>query len=169
MLRVFTFAAAALLVLTQPLDARGSCAADSPPVLAWSYPADGDTDVPTNAQVWVLFSLGATAEVTLNGVALTKADDSPFRWGPGPLSPDTEYTLAVHLDESEGTTTTDVTLTFTTGSEALTEPPPAPDLSQGWSETKTNAHLTDPSCKGAVAIQECYDTGQDTHLRFPTT
>jgi hypothetical protein len=143
--------------------ARASCAAPAPAIV-WSYPADGQTDVPTNARVFVLPNLGAFgAEVTFNGQSADKPiEDDRFGYAPQ-LEPYTRYVVGVSSDP----TLPPVTFSFTTGAGPGPDDPPPPLSISGVTQTPVRA--LSPLCAQAVAAMDCFDTGQSTHVVFETT
>ncbi|MEN9579366.1 MAG: hypothetical protein RJA70_2375 [Pseudomonadota bacterium] len=89
-----------------PSTAHASC--DAPPSeVLWSYPADAAVEVPIDAQLRIL---PAPSAVTLNGKALKVSDTLSF--DPGPLEPETEYSIVVTFQDNKTKE-----LTFTTGTE----------------------------------------------------
>lgn len=86
--------------------------------LLWSYPAEGDSDVPTNAQLQLVLSAklhGSDWDATLNGEPVTPAADGVFSLGS--LAADTEYTFRIEGHQQRVSITTKVVeLHFRTGS-----------------------------------------------------
>ncbi len=155
--------AALLSTLVGPLladQAQASCV-EPPLELLWSYPSDGAQEVPLNAQFWALTSLsGAEVEATLNGVALQATRElNALRFEPGSLTPDTDYTL--HLSGPFHATSAGLDLHFRTGSSTASAP--AAPLVLGHA---TSSELGGTGCPDVIAAQDCFDTGQDTLLRF---
>jgi hypothetical protein len=143
-------------------EAHADCAPPDPAIV-WSYPAHGDTDVPTNVDLWVLPSgWGAPAVVTRDGVALT-----PLRMGygydAGELEPNTSHTFRVELDVS-GEAASSFELTFTTGSG-----PAAADASAAPGDIVPSSgpeRALSERCNAALSTQDCFDQGQDTYFQF---
>lgn len=133
--------------------------------LVWSYPADGQTDVPTNAHVFFLTTLvGIPSEITINGVAPpaeTVTDPPTYGYAPV-LAPDTQYRVALKYTNS----TNELSFSFTTGAGPAASGPPAGPAIRG--VTATPARDLSPMCAAAVSAMDCFDTGQDTHLIFDT-
>jgi hypothetical protein len=151
-----------LVLCLSEREARADCASPEPAIV-WSYPAQGDTDVPTNVDLWVLPSgWGGPPSVSRNGVVL-----APLRMGygydAGELAPNTAYTFQVQLD-NYGDPGAVFELTFTTGNG-----PAAPDPGAAPGDVVTSSSferaLAD-SCKAALGTQDCFDTGQDTYYQF---
>jgi len=145
-----------------PFAAEASCV---PPVfdVIWSYPADGQSDVPTNAQVVMLTTLGSwSSKATLNGVDLAEGADR-YRFTTPTLAANTTHTLVVSpRGEMSGAVKT---LTFRTGSGPMASHPPEPESSQ---QVETGKRTLDAVCARALAAGDCYDTGQDEYLTFHT-
>jgi hypothetical protein len=117
--------------------AHADCA--GPPAVVWSYPADGQTDVPTNA---VLIIAGSPKAVALGEVALEPSKNG-FVYALGNLSPKTEYTIRV--DATVGASSATDAITFTTGEGPATGVA-APEVSED-------------VCSQILAAQGCFDTG----------
>jgi len=155
-------AAVAVVAAVYPSAAvRASCAAPPFEVL-WSYPADGQTSVPTNAQVMVLTSMGGNAKAVLDGAELTPVGERGFRFETPPLQADAEHTLVLSTPYEEGETT----LHFRTGSGPMASDPPDAEPSPALEEGERQ--LTE-TCARVLGAGDCYDTGQDTHLTLRTS
>lgn len=106
---------------------------EQPFEVLWSYPANGEQDVPLDATFWLLSTQGEVARsvsATLNGQPLDKLDTksnlrlgqtafrsmSPITGEAQTLDPNTEYTLHVSYGRSSEDDTS-VTVRFTTGTE----------------------------------------------------
>lgn len=140
-----------------------------PPVvsLLWSYPADGDQDVPTNAVFWAV-ATWPQPKVTLDDVALPQPASSSDELSLGTLLPNHDYTLHLVYDNGD----TDYTapdagsppaffIKFRTGDGPATRVPEAPiDAVQRSADRSTS------TCLDIVNAGECFDTGQDVLLTF---
>ena len=158
-----------LPVLSLPLalglsarEALADCAAPEPAIV-WSYPAQGDTGVPTNVDLWVLpAGWNGPAIVSRNGVVL-----EPLRMGygydAGELEPNTPYTFQVEL-ETYGELAPTFELTFTTGAgPAAADAAAAPgDIVPSSSAERALSER----CAAALWTQDCFDQGQDTYYQF---
>jgi hypothetical protein len=139
--------------------AYGSCAAPAPMII-WSYPADGQTDVPTNAGIFFLTTLGAAAGgATINGSALA-IEGGHFGYRP-PLTPQTDYVVAVGPASAAP-----IQLRFTTG--AGPQPVPPPTVPTVTRVTASHDRALSDDCRAAWNAMDCFDTGQDTHVIFET-
>lgn len=136
-----------------------------PTELLWSYPAQGDGNVPTNAQFWLLSTgWGDIAQATLNGQALTHEATGPgvTHLTPPALSPDTDYVLAIEFRETPGQASVPegVSIAFHSGTGAQASPSTSTvdghDLTAGLGDR----------CTDVISAQDCFDTGQDTLLSF---
>jgi hypothetical protein len=134
----------------------------SPPAMAivWSYPAQGDTDVPTNVDLWLQTSgWDGPARVWLGEEAVPEL---PLAYGYdlGELAPHTEYKL--RIEPTIGNPSFE--LRFTTGSG-----PASPDISVA-PVAVTTSHARDYEasalCRAALNTQDCFDTGQNTYYEF---
>jgi hypothetical protein len=143
-------------------EARGDCASPEPAIV-WSYPAQGDTGVPTNVDLWVLpAGWDGPAIVSRNGVVL-----EPLRMGygydAGELDPNTAYTFQIEL-ETFGELAPAFELTFTTGAG-----PAAPDPTAAPGDIVPSSSSERPlseRCSAALWTQDCFDQGQDTYYQF---
>ena len=164
--------AAAGLALASPLaatiilaggPARASCAL--PPIeIIWSYPADGASDVPTNARVFLLTHGGFyTGAVHVNGQAVeVNPQDTPFGWNPR-LQPDTHYVVeARNLGPSFRT----LTIRFTTGAGPMSGALPAPPVVDRTIPLSTRD--LSRACASALYVGTCFDTGLPDHLVLET-
>jgi hypothetical protein len=147
-----------------PHRALASC--NPPPfTIVWSSPADGATEVPTNAVLWVLTST-SIASVSVDGQDAT-AGELPFSFKPaGILAPLTEHTVAVTALNAYGGPTS-ATFRFTTAIGP--QPAMAPGQTDGVAIQSLPSRSLDPLCQGALNAMACNDTGQDAHLVFHTT
>lgn len=100
--------------------AYASCVGRSTIELLWSYPAEGDSDVPTNAQLQMVFNgklYGPDWEAMLNGAPIVRSPDGVFELGP--LAADTDYTFQLEGHQPRDAIATKVVeLHFRTGSAA---------------------------------------------------
>jgi hypothetical protein len=160
---------ACLLMSSLPLalglsarEALADCAAPEPAIV-WSYPAHGDTGVPTNVDLWVLpAGWNGPAIVSHNGVAL-----EPLRMGygydAGELEPNTTHTFQVEL-ETYGELAPTFELTFTTGAgPAVADPAAAPGAIV---PSSSSERPLSERCSAALSTQDCFDQGQDTYYQF---
>jgi hypothetical protein len=148
--------------------ARASCAAPEPKIV-WSYPADGDTDIPTNAHIFVLTSLGAASSaqpILVNGQAASQASDGTYGLAPV-MQPFTDYVITVPIATPTGTTT-GLTFGFKTGSGAIDGPVQPSPFKVDRVVTRTGMPTLSPACQDAVAAMDCFDTGQNTTVTFET-
>lgn len=158
-----------LLVWSLPLalgasarEALADCASPEPAIV-WSYPAHGDTDIPTNVDLWVLpAGWNGPAIVSRNGVPL-----EPLRMGygydAGELAPNTAHTFQVEL-ETYGELAPTFELTFTTGpGPAAADPASAPGAIAASSSAERQLS---ERCAAALWTQDCFDQGQDTYYQF---
>lgn len=97
-----------------------SCVGSTTVELLWSYPAEGDSDVPTNAQLQMVFNgklYGTDWDATLNGEPIVRSADGAFAFGP--LAANTDYTFRLEGHQPRDSITTKlVELHFRTGSVA---------------------------------------------------
>lgn len=150
--------------------AHASCAAPPPKVL-WTYPADGDRDVPIDSVLWVISNAwGAPSLATLNGKPLdAMQSDGVFdavSFAPGTLQPDTSYVL--HLEYSSWAADLDAgdspayDVAFQTGS-SRSKAPPKPFVAGYRASSGLDAMHP---CADVIAAQDCFDQGQNTLLAF---
>jgi hypothetical protein len=143
-------------------DALADCAGPEPAIV-WSYPAQGDTGVPTNVDLWVLpAGWNGPPIVSRDGVALG-ALRMGYGYDAGELEPNTTYTFHVEL-ETYGEIAPTIDLTFTTGAgPAAADPVAAPgDIVPSSSVERALSER----CNAALATQDCFDQGQDTYYQF---
>jgi hypothetical protein len=144
--------------------ARASCVA---PVreIVWSYPADGEKNVPTNARVFLLTTYGAfePGTIAINGQPLSR-EPGDSRAGLGPaLAPLTEYVVTLSQASSSEPT---LSFRFETGMGPVAAPLPAVPVVER--QTRLTVRAFSPMCAAAWHAMDCFDTGQDTHLVFET-
>lgn len=141
--------------------ARADCAAPETEIL-WSYPAQGDTGVPINADFWVLVSgWGLSYRARLDGVELSRSTQFNHQFDLPELAPNTSYTIEVEVP-SNGAGSFEVS--FTTGAD-----PAALDFGAdpGTVTARAQREVTlSPLCEAVLQTQDCFDTGQDTHFTF---
>jgi hypothetical protein len=133
-------------------------------MVVWSYPKDGDTDVPTNVTVWLLLSnWRRPAKVMLDGQEVP-VDEFGFGYRPpAPLVPSSPHELSVQASTEPPVT---LTIRFTTASgETERELPMVPKVQ---AVTATTSRPLSNQCQSVVHAMDCFDTGQDTHLVFQT-
>ncbi|HEY0712930.1 MAG TPA: hypothetical protein VGF45_09675 [Polyangia bacterium] len=155
--------AVATTALLASQEVEASCAAP-PAKIVWSYPADGATDVPTNAGVFVLPSLWQhiPAQITVNGVVVPRSE-IPFGYRPT-LAPNTKY--VVELPATYYAPEPKLSFTFTTGAGVV----PFPKIAVPTVDRVTLARQRPLSaaCTEVWQATGCFDTGQDTHAIFET-
>jgi MYXO-CTERM domain-containing protein len=151
-------------------EAWGSCA-PQPAKIVWSYPADGDTDVPTNARfLHVLALSGHTVRaIELDGRALPRrqADEGPPFGQELPLEPGRDYTLTVQLHHEAGLIPeVALTVRFRTGAgPAPSDLPPRLTINRA---TALGSRELSAQCTEVWRAMDCFDTGQSTHVVFET-
>lgn len=125
--------------------AQEQCAPLAP--AAWSYPADGETHVPLDADL-TIWGDRETLQVTLNGEQLPECDDS-MTHDLGQLAPDTEY--LVEITTANGSQT----IHFSTG-EFANPGSCSSELSQAQIEAR---------CAELLRAQECA-AGEDPSIVY---
>lgn len=147
-----------------PTKARANCA-EPVPKLIWSYPADGATDVPTNARIFVLPSGPGPLQtpIEVNGVPIAT---EPGGYGfAASMNPNTDYEVVVRSNGSLGSVTP-LRFRFRTGDgPAANEAPAVPVVAR---VSRASVRTLAPLCQAALQAMDCFDTGQDTHLVFET-
>jgi hypothetical protein len=155
--------AALALVLSAPFAARVAQAdcAQPDPALVWSYPAQGETGVPTNVDLWLLTSgWGSSPTAFLDGVELSRLTFANG-YELGQLQPNTSYTVSIG---EPGATSGSFELGFTTGAGPAQ---PDPGVTPTGSSVLARSESTlSAMCKAVLATQDCFDTGQDTYYVF---
>lgn len=147
------------------LPAHASCVGPMPSIV-WSYPRDGQTEVPTNATIWLLLSSWhRPPTISLDGKELP-VNAFGFGYLPTePLAPSTNHVITLAAPGPSGAPVS-LSLRFTTASgETEREPPAVPTVT---SVVASQARPLDLVCQGVVHAMDCFDTGQDTHLMFVT-
>lgn len=129
-------ALALLAGLTFTTSAFANCAA--PPPVVWSYPHNGATGVPTDADFLVI---GTASSVGIEGRVIERIP-TDYAVDLGELEPNTEYTL--QIGEGYGADADPEPITFTTGSDAGVVEFPRPD---------------EATCEAIYRAQGCFDTG----------
>jgi hypothetical protein len=150
--------------LLLPTRAQASCAAPAPAVV-WSYPKDGDVNVPTNVTLWLLLSnwnrpgkvLLDGKEVPVNGFGLGY---QPLE----PMAPSTPHELTFQASPPGEQPVVNLSIHFTTASgETERESPMVPSVPY---VTASPSRPLSNLCQSVVHAMDCFDTGQDTHLVF---
>ena len=149
-----------------PRPARASCVEPTPTVV-WSYPKDGDTEVPTNITLWLLLSnWHRPGKVLLDGKELP-VNGFGFGYRPlEPLAPSSPHELAFQASTPGTEPAVNLTIRFTTGSgETEREPPMTPMVT---AVSALGSRPLSNLCQGVVHAMDCFDQAQDTHLVFDT-
>jgi hypothetical protein len=127
-----------------------------PSTLLWSYPADGQQDVPLDAtlRLFVRNSLPPAAQVTLDGVQLVLSESGGYPLGE--LEPSTDY--EVHVTSADGqplSGTIDFSLAFHTGTERSKNLAASPRVTDSIVDIDEPA-LT-PPCAQTFDAHGCHD------------
>ncbi|HXU82478.1 MAG TPA: hypothetical protein VN914_13845, partial [Polyangia bacterium] len=156
---------AASAVLGTP-SSRASCMPPAPAIV-WSYPKDGDVDVPTNVTLWLLLSgwhrpglvLLDGKEIPVNGFG--------FGYQPlEPMAPSSPHELTFQATSPGAAPAVTLTIHFTTASgETERQSPTVPTVPY---VTASPTRPLSTLCQSVVHAMDCFDTGQDTHLVFAT-
>jgi hypothetical protein len=129
-----------------------------PPSIVWSYPADGDTNVPTNAMIWILTSRGRQPQrVLLDGDSL---DVSPrdFSFVPlQPMSPNAQHTIVILPPGAPAQF-----IRFRTADGPA--PTTGPDRPLVHWITARGSRTLSPKCQAIVKAMGCFNGGEDTHV-----
>jgi hypothetical protein len=163
-----------ILVLLAPALAEAWCEWAPPSGELFTVPANGTTDVPTDARLWVLVGMGieGNVTVTLDGAALAGQKEG-WAWR--------SYTLPLAEAGKAYSYTVDICHTedcpeifvygpysFTVGDDPAAPPAP-PELVEITAEP-THASLSseagEGSCDHQILAQECYDVFPLLHYRL---
>jgi hypothetical protein len=134
--------------------------------IVWSSPVDGATNVPTNADLWVLLTGGSPSRVFRGGVALPR-HSLGHGFDLGELAPNTTYRIDVEfrlpdIERGEGPA---YPVTFTTG-DGPSAPDPGADpgaLELSSFVDPLDIDFDSPTlCDDAVLAQGCFDAGEST-------
>lgn len=153
-----------VVVLGVTSHARASCAPEEPRIL-WAYPPDGATNVPVDADFFVLLNVyGQRPTVTYNDV---QAYDTfhGARFLLDPLTPDTEYVVRVSI--ADGGSTTTLETRFTTGRDVT--PVVATPTLTSYTVDSLLAPQIPHTCSSVLFALDCFDTGQDSVVRLMPT
>ena len=149
-----SFTAPALAVCARPQEG-----------IIWSYPAEGATDVPTDARLFILmnqFNGLLRHPVVVNGELLN-------------LDPnDTALGINLHLQPNQAYVIelpplghpSPPTLRFTTGATAAPDSPPAPPVVDR--ATALQDRVLSSTCLNALFLGTCFDIGRPEHLVLET-
>jgi hypothetical protein len=167
MSRTVGIAALMAAALAGPGPARAGCEVP-PPELVWSYPADGQTDVPTNATIWILLpNWTQPGSVSLDGVPIP-VNEFGFGYVPAqPLAPGSPHQVTFRATPARVQPPVDLTIRFTTGAGPADGTPPSPPAVPSASATATRA--LPANCQRVLDAMECFDTGPRFHLVFATS
>lgn len=147
----------AALVSAAPTDA--ACIEGEAEVV-WSLPADGDVDVPANAQIWVITTLlSRDLLVEVDGIVAQRGTGEVAPFDPG-LLPAGAHNVDVSVLETDGTSSLILSFTFTSTDsvEAVNAAPALNGI-----ERRPSRELSE-TCARALASFDCFDSGQDTHF-----
>jgi hypothetical protein len=160
--------AAGLWTLAAPSNASASCVPPDPAIV-WSYPAEGATDVPVDARIFLrLNTYSRPSSITVNGVVVNSAGAGATvedMFSPGPLTPNTAYLVTTTATGPEGPVTLELRFTTGTGTAAAVETPVLSNLRLDPYEAPSVPH----TCPAVLEAQDCFDTGQDVVVRADAT
>jgi MYXO-CTERM domain-containing protein len=162
-MRLRTSLVVSMAIASAPFPNAANATCNAPdPKLVWSSPADGATDVPTNAAIWLLLAnWHRPPEIALNGVPVPVAE-IPFLYRPAVLEPRTHYEVKLTATPDSAQTLVELTWGFTTGEgPSSLEAPAPPEIDR---VSATQSRELDAIC--TAVWSDCYDTLQDTHLLF---
>jgi hypothetical protein len=147
---------------------RASCAQPAPDV-QWTYPADGDQDVPTDAVFWIV-GTSWSEKVTLDGAALAGSSISfgAQHYIPSAMQPNTDHVLRIAFTAVSGAATDPKTV-FEIAFHTSTGPGTAPLAPSAASYTTSAGFPTTHRCVKIISGQDCFDTGQNTLSTFSVT
>lgn len=134
-----------------------SCPAPKPGLL-WSFPADGATDVPTDADLWVTGH--GLVSASLDGVTLPHNGFGGYDLGM--LSPSQEHTVSILVGQAH------VSIRFTTGAG----PAPGNNASSSHEPLAIERNPPGPNRPSVagpcplVPLYDCFDLGPPTRARF---
>lgn len=156
-----------LWILTSPSQASASCVPPDPTIV-WSYPAEGATNVPVDAEIFVMLSTyGRVTSITVNGAVVSSSGEVFLEgvFDPGPLTPNTAYLVTTTATGPEGPVTLELRFTTGTGTAAALETPVLSNLRLDSYEAPSVPH----TCPAVLEAQDCFDTGQDAVVRADAT
>lgn len=160
--------AAGLWTLAAPSNASASCVPPDPAIV-WSYPAEGATDVPVDARIFLrLNTYSRPTSITVNGMVVNWAGAGATvedMFSPGPLTPNTAYLVTTTATGPEGPVTLELRFTTGTGMAAAVETPVLSNLRLDPYEAPSVPH----TCPAVLEAQDCFDTGQDVVVRADAT
>lgn len=142
------------LLASRPQPVAASCASGATRVL-WTYPSDGDTDVPTDAVVLLIATgpVSGSRMATLNGTAVRAASEGLYPLAM--LDPDTEYTFRLESPADVSPVPPATVIHFRTGSHAAADAGTPRVVSSSTSEeTPAMSEL----CNAVYLAGECFDT-----------
>jgi hypothetical protein len=140
-------------------EAEAACTPPAPAVI-WSYPADGDTGVPTNAMIWIVTSRGRQPQRVLLDGQLLDASPRDFSFIPDqPLTPNANHVVTINPPVGPL-----IRIRFTTGPGPTERIAPDKPVVHWVSPRATRA--LSPKCQAIVDAMGCFDAGEDTHLVF---
>ena len=158
-------ASVALCVVLTPATATAKCTVPALALL-WSYPANGDINVPTNAVLWALGNSWSVPSVTLDGMPIVVPVAGPRGIPLGPLAPQHDYVVRLDYGSSwpfDAGSPTVFEIRFRTGDGPVTQLPAVPV--SGVQRTG----YAQATCPEVINAQACFDTGQDTLFTFDVT
>jgi hypothetical protein len=128
----------------------------------WTYPANGDVDVPTDSSLWLaanVSSFGQVPTVELNGTAVSVQAESlsalaPLRFEPPTLAPDTSYVWTLRYPPTDGQSATTFEVQFKTGKRQRRAAPKVRVVAHAEHDVASSAG----PCTAILAAQRCFDT-----------
>ena len=160
------------LAVFAPAAAEAVCGWAPPGEELFTVPANGATNVPTDARLWVLVGMGATGTVVMDGAELEETKEGSA-WRSYKL-PDVEagqtygYTVSICSAAGCPESFDYGPYSFTVG-ESPAEPPVAPELLEMTAlptEGNVDEHFEEGTCDQQIMLQDCYDVGPLLHYKL---
>lgn len=145
--------------------ARAGCTWPSP-LLVWSYPADGQRNVPPDADLIMILEGDPVQEVLLDGAPLSASRNQPNVYDMGDLAPSEVHTLELHWGEASRPPQI---LSFETGDGTVPSRHADLDTFASSAEACNDYVCGMPGiCQIAALVNTCFDTGPPVSLALAT-
>ncbi len=131
------------------------------PTITWSYPAEGDVDVPIDSRFW--FTGSGVVSVSLDGTIINEQNQDGHTTGilmPS-LEPSQTYNLTLTFTQSDGAQPPH-TISFTTSDQTTPTPPPSEPII----ESVVYAHYSEHPDDNVLFRHACLDGGESEYRIF---
>ena len=160
------------LIVVMSGRAEGMCVWAPPSGELFTVPANGATEVPTDARLWVLVGLEPSVTVVMDGAELEEAKEGRAwrSYALPTLEAGQTYEYTVSICHSEGCPESfDYGPYSLTAGESPAKPPAVPELLEMTAEPTeggVDEESGEGSCQHQIMLQDCYDVGPLLHYKL---